>query len=305
MNPLAGVVGALLTPFAEDGNPDHDLLEDEYDFLSGHCDAVSVLGAEVSEYRALTSSQRRELLVEAVHALRDRTRVLAGISAPTVAEAVELAEIAAAAGAEFGQLLLPQRTWGGTPGRHELLSYVQQVAQRSPLPLVLYHQPGLGADPAFDLIVEACAVDGVVALKDSSRDISRNLRAVAEIQDAGHAQYLGTVQPMLAILLSGGAGAMMPPPFTLVGAEIRDAVAAGDLARAGRAQSMIARLPAAWAGHGLLPLAKAAMRAIGRPLGAPAAPFDAPPAAVLDAIAEITQTWPDLPAVETNSGVTN
>lgn len=294
MNPLTGIVGALLTPFAADGSPDHSILDLEYEFLTSHCNAVSVLGAEVSEYRMLTPGQRRDLLIEAVAALRDDIRVLAGISAPTVAEAVELAELAAGAGAEFGQLLLPQRPWSGTPSKVQLLEFVRQVAERSPLPLVLYHQPGLGADPTFDVIVEACATDGVVAFKDSSRDISRNLRAIVEIQDAGHAQYLGTVQPMLAVMAGGGAGAMMPPPFTLVGAEIRDAVAAGDLARAGRAQSLIAQMPAAFAAHGLLPVAKAAMQAIGRPLGAPAPPFHELPDHVFDEISTITSSWLNL-----------
>src|SRR5699024_5801895 len=76
------------------------------------------------------------------------------------------------------------------------------------LPVVLYHHPVVGSDPSFDTIVEAAKLPGVVGIKDSSRNIARCLRAVQEIQREGHAQYLGTMQPMLAVLLSGGGGAM-------------------------------------------------------------------------------------------------
>jgi 4-hydroxy-tetrahydrodipicolinate synthase len=294
VEPLTGVVGALLTPFGPDNRIDRDALTSEYEFLSSHCDAVSVLGAEVSEYRMLAPGVRRELLAEAVTALRGRVRVLAGVSAPTVPEVLELCELAAASGAELAQLLLPARPYGGAATESELLGFVEAVAVRSPLPLVLYHHPGLGADPVFGALVACCATPNVVAIKDSSRDISRNLRAVAEIQQAGHAQYLGTIQPMLAIMLAGGAGAMMPPPLTLVGAAIRDSVAAGDLAAASRAQRLVARFPAAWSQHGLLPLAKAAMHELGRPLGAPAEPYRPVPDAVADAIREELARWAEL-----------
>lgn len=288
---LAGVVGALLTPFGEAGGVDTDRLSGLCDFLTSHCDAVSVLGAEVSEYRMLSEGMRRELLVRTVRALRDRTTVIAGISSPRVAEVLDLAELAADAGADYVQLLLPNRPYGGPPTHGEILAFVESVAASSPLPVVLYHHPGQGADPAFETLAAACAVDNVVAMKDSSRDISRNLRAVEEIQHAGHAQYLATIQPMLAVLLSGGAGAMMPPPLTLVGAAIRDAVGAGDLARAGRMQRLIGRFPGAWGRHGLLPLAKAALTLSGQPFGDPAQPYAAVPAVALTEIKQVIAEW--------------
>ena len=288
---LAGVVGALLTPFAADGAVDAARLDRLADFLAPHCDAVSVLGAEVSEYRMLPGRTRRELLARMAAALRDRTTVVAGVSSPRVAEVLELAELAATAGADYAQVLLPNRPYGGPPAHGEVLAFVEAVAARSPLPVVIYHHPGQGADPAFETLTAACAIDNVVAMKDSSRDISRNLRAVEEIQHAGHAQYLATIQPMLAVLLSGGAGAMMPPPITLVGAAIRDAVAAGDLARAGRMQRLIGRFPGAWGKHGLLPLVKAALAVGGQPCGDPAPPYEAVPAAVLAGIKQVVAEW--------------
>jgi 4-hydroxy-tetrahydrodipicolinate synthase len=283
MKDLNGIVGALLTAFDDDGGVDRAAIARMADFLAGHCDAVSVLGAEVSEYRVLPPARRRALLGELTEALRGRVAVLAGVSAPTVHEVLELSELAAAAGADYAQVLLPSRPWGGEPSDAETVRFVEEVAARSPLPLVLYHHPGAGADPSYGAIVAACAVDNVAAMKDSSRDIARCLRLVEDVHHAGHASYLGTVQPLLAILLSGGGGAMMPPPMSVVGAAIRDAVAAGDLARAGELQRLIAVVPGRWAKLGLLPVAKAAMAAADLPIGDPAAPY--PPVGPDDAAA--------------------
>lgn len=300
MRQLAGVVGALLTPFDTAGQVDPGRAQAEAEFLVSHCDAVSVLGAEVSEYRCLTADARRTFLRRMLGHLRGRITTIAGASATTVGEVLELAALAHDEGADYVQLLLPNRPSGGTPRDAELVRLVEQVASECPLPLVLYHHPGQGADPSLAALVDACAVDGVAALKDSSRNISRNLQAVEAIQHAGHASYLATIQPMLAVLLSGGAGAMMPPPLTLVGAQIRDAVAAGDPGRAGRLQRLVAIFPARWSGYGLMAPSKAAMTAVGVPVGEPFLPYAAVPAAEAAQIAKIVEGWSeqfDIPAV--------
>lgn len=291
MKALNGVVGALVTPFGEDGRVARKDMASIAEYMIDDCDAISVLGAEVSEYRMLSPQLRRELLVENLAALAPRMRTLAGVSADTTAEVIELAELAAVAGAEFAQMLLPVRPYGGNASRAEVIRFVETVASRSPLPIVLYHHPGLGSDPALDVLVEACSIDNVVAIKDSSRDISRNLRAVEEIQMAGHAQYLGTIQPMLAIMASGGAGAMTPPPLTRIAAGIRDAVRGGDLPRAGQLQSLISVFPAKWASAGLMPACKAALEFFGVPGGNLAdtyAPVDLQTKLEIEAVLE---TW--------------
>jgi 4-hydroxy-tetrahydrodipicolinate synthase len=299
---LRGIVGALLTPFDEDGAVDRPALEREVDLLAGHCDAVSVAGAEVSEYRVLSPAARRELIRDAIGLVDGRLPVLAGVSAPSLAEIAELAALAADAGATYAQVLLPHRTWGGEPQTREVVAFTESVVAASALPVVLYHNPGQGADPSFDAIVAACAVDGVVAIKDSSRNVSRTLRAVEEIDRAGHARYLATIQPLLTVLLAGGSGAMAPPPSTLVGAAIRDAVTAGDVARAVELQRLVSVFPARWtASHGLAPTAKAAMTALGMPLGDPGHPHLPVPEDDARAIAALVGGWPSLAGVPTLS----
>jgi 4-hydroxy-tetrahydrodipicolinate synthase len=298
---LKGVVGALLTPFDQNGAVEIDALTPQYDFLASHCDAVSVLGAGVSEYLVLAPVERRTLLRSAVEALKGRVTVMAGVSAPTVAEAKELLELAASAGADVAQLLMPYRPWGGEPTDAEVVKFVELVAVDSPLPIAIYHHPGIGADPSLGAIVDACAVDGVIALKDSSRNIARNLQAVELIQKAGHANYLATIQPMLAVLLAGGAGAMMPPPMTLAGAALRDAVRDNDLRRAGEVEALIATYPTKWSKYGLLPVAKRGMNILGIQLGEPVHPYPGVPESETAAIAAALESWK--PFLATNATV--
>jgi 4-hydroxy-tetrahydrodipicolinate synthase len=292
---LEGVVGAALTPFATDRSVDLTVLGEQLDLLSGHCDVISVLGAEVSEYRVLTPAARRDALRAAIELVDRRRPVLAGVSSSSIAEIAELAELAAHAGADAAQLLLPAREWGGEPTAAELVAFVEAAVAASPLPVVVYHNPGWGADPSIDALVAVTAIDGVIGIKDSSRNVSRILRLAEEIEVSNQARYLTTVQPLLTTLLAGGAGAMMPPPATLLGARIVAAVAEGDLAAAAAHQRALARFPAQWAGkYGLAPVMKAALAHLGLAIGAPANPASALPAPDVQALGRELDRWPSL-----------
>jgi 4-hydroxy-tetrahydrodipicolinate synthase len=290
---LQGVVGAALTPFASGGGIDASALAAQVDLLTEHCQVVSLFGAEVSEYRVLTAQQRRDGLRAAIELVDGRRPVLAGVSSSSIAEVAELAELAATSGADAAQLLLPSRDWGGEPTTGELVAFVEAAVAASPLPIVAYHNSGWGADPSIDALIAVTAIDGVIGVKDSSRNVSRVLRLSAEIEGTGQARYLTTIQPLLTTLLAGGAGAMMPPPGTLIGARIVAAVAAGDLAAAAEHQRAIARFPAQWTGkYGLAPVMKAALGHLGLAVGPPANPASALPAPDLEALGHELDRWP-------------
>jgi 4-hydroxy-tetrahydrodipicolinate synthase len=288
--PPPGIIGAVLTPFvpgsATSYAVDHDRLADQIELMVGHCDAVSVLGAEVSEYRVLTPAVRREVLRTSIQAVAGRVPVLAGSSSSSVAEVVELAELAAEAGAEFAQVLIPTAAAGTVPLPGDLVTYFEEVARRSPIPIVAYHNPPSGADPAPATLVEIAQVDGVVAFKESSRDITKIGRLVEEIELAGHARYYTTMQALLPTLEVGGSGAMMPPPGTLIGAQVYAAFARGDRETAARWQGCFRTYPARWSRYGLGGVSKAGMQAIGHDLGGPAWPFTGMPEAE---VAELTE----------------
>lgn len=268
-----GITGAALTPFTPDGEVDAARYAQQLEFLATHCDLVAVLGPEVSEVSCLRPQARRTTLRWATEQLAGRVRVVVGASSPSVSEVVELSELGAGAGADFIQVLIPMRPWGGPATPAETLSYFTAVSERSALPVIAYHNPGAGTDASADVLLELSQLDRVVGFKESSRDLSKIARLSVEIGQSGRAAYLTTMQTLLASLDYGACGAMIPAPATLAAARIWSAFHSGDRAEAVRWQRCFAQFPSRWSGRGLAPVMKAAMRHVGLDLGPPSWPY--------------------------------
>lgn len=271
--PPTGIIGAALTPFTEDNRVDQVRLDRLLDLMVGHCDAISLLGAEVSEYQILSATDRLATLSAAIATVGGRVPVLAGASHPDVAEVLRLAESTAEAGADFIQVLMPRHPGGNPASVNDLVAYFEGIAAASPLPIIAYHNPSQGTDADAATMVELSHIDGVVGFKESSRDLIKIGRLCAEIGSAGHARYYTTMQALLPTLLLGGSGAMMPPPGTAIGARVVAAHREGDHPRAAEWQRRFCQFPALWGKYGLTTTMKAAMAALGHDLGGPAAPF--------------------------------
>lgn len=277
---LRGIMGACLTPFDATGKVDLDALGAEIDLLVEDADSVALGAVEAAEYHVLSEAERAELIAESIARVDGRVPTLAGASAATPAGVLDLVEHAAGAGADLAYVLMPTTPWGGKPSQGALVRFFTEVTERSPLPIVAYHNPSNGADPDIATFVELSQLDGVVGFKESSRDITKITRLIHEIDLPGHASYFTTMQPMLITLVMGGAGATMPPPGTRIAAKVRNAFAAGDLELAVAWQRLFAFFPGVWSRHGLAPVMKAGLRHLGVDIGDPAAPFDAVPDAV-------------------------
>jgi 4-hydroxy-tetrahydrodipicolinate synthase len=278
MLPLSGVTAALLTPRIDEGELDIDGVTAQIEFISTHCEAISVLGAGVSEYQLLSAPERGTFLSEVVREVKSShpgLTVVAGVSSPLDADVLRLADRAADAGADFLQLLIPSRPWGGELRSGEAIEYFAHIVPRLPLPVVAYHHPGLGSDPTLTTIEEICRVDGVVAIKDSSRNASRNLLAVRRLQDALGVSYLATIQPATLAVLAGAAGVMTPPPFTLLARAIVDACGASAAASLRELARVAAVVPTELCEQdGLLPGALEALRGLGVVTNGHSSPYD-------------------------------
>lgn len=268
-----GLIVPVLTAFGEDGRLDWRAMSEEVEYIVDvvRPDMVALAAVEVSEYQYLTEPERGELIRGLAQAIRGRVPLLVGISHPSPRVAATWAELARSVDAAGVQLLLPRRASGGDPSAHELADYVQAVARQISLPLFLYHNPGPGTEVGPDVLATVARVDGVRGIKESMRNMRHIGMTLRVLPD--HVAYFTTMEVMLGSLILGAAGATMPPPAALVGRKLCDAVRRGDWEEAHRLQNVYAEFPARWMRYGLAAVMKAAMAAVGVPIGDPYPPY--------------------------------
>ena len=263
------LVVAPLTPFTSDLKVDEAALKREIDYVVEDCAATLVVaaGVEAQEYTYLDMDERKALIRRTVESVAGRCPVMVGISHPSFKKAIDLAHFAQDLGADAVQMLAPLRPFGGPPTDRDLVAYFEAVARECPLPMTLYINPGPGADVSIPATIAIARIDQVRYIKESSRDLSRVSRLIAEIDLAGHARYFTTMQMLLATLGLGGSGATMPPPAAEIARQVIEAFVAGDFKRAAEIQLQFAVFPSKWMHRGLTATMKTAMRLIGVPVG--------------------------------------
>lgn len=270
-----GLIVAPLTPFTSDLKLDESALQHEIDYVVTECGATMVVaaGVETQEYTCLTFEQRRALIRRTIEFVDGRVPVMAGVSHPSFKTAIELAHDAEKLGATAVQLLAPLRPFAGSPTQSDLIAYFEAIGRETRLPIVLYLNPGPGAEVSIADTIALAKLPCVQLIKESSRDLARVSRLVVEVDRAGHARYFTTMQMLLATLQLGGSGATMPPPAGEIARHIIAAFLAKDYERAAQLQLQFALFPSRWMHRGLAPVMKAAMNLIGISVGEPYPPY--------------------------------
>ncbi|MFG1479143.1 dihydrodipicolinate synthase family protein [Xanthobacter sp. V4C-4] len=283
---ISGTIVPPLTPFTDDLKVDFAALGAGVDYVVERCRASMVIaaGVEAQEYQYLTFEERKDLIRATVERVDGRRPVAVGISHPSFKVAVALAHFAEELGASALQLLAPLKPTGGAPTTAELVRYFELVARETRLPIMLYLNAGPGADVSIPATIELAKLDRVKFIKESSRDLARVSRLIAEIELAGHARYFTTMQMLLITLQLGGSGITLPPPAAEIARHAIDAFAAGDTARAIALQKQFATFPNRWMGNGLAAVMKAASTWLGVPAGLPYPPYAPVSGADLEAL---------------------
>lgn len=256
-SPLGGSMPALVTPLT----PQREVHEDDVRTLVSRAigDGASgtLVAGSTGEGTLLEPDQRVQVTRAARSALDElgpgpdddgagpgaTPRLVAGASGPTVSALHQDVERLATAGADAVLVLAPH-TLPLAP--EELVELHLAVAERAPLPTVIYHVPQLtGSTLTVDAMRELADHPAVVGMKDSSPDADRRaefLAAAAELADfdvvTGHA-------PTLRAALQDGARGSITAVANLRQHRVvalHEAVAAGDAARAAELQASLTRL---------------------------------------------------------------
>jgi dihydrodipicolinate synthase/N-acetylneuraminate lyase len=186
---LRGVIAALVTPLDERGQLDENALERLLAHVVGAgADGVSPAGS-TGEGARLTRRQRLRLAARVRALVPNRLPVLPGVPLTSVEEGI--AELAELADLGVTAALVPPPTYYPLDD-DEVLRLYELLADRSPVPLLLYNIPiftKVSISPA--VIGRLCAHPAIAGIKDSSRDMEYFNRVLAAVGTAGGASTPG------------------------------------------------------------------------------------------------------------------
>jgi dihydrodipicolinate synthase/N-acetylneuraminate lyase len=170
-----------------------------------------VLAGSTAEAVLLSPSEKQDLLRVARKAALDIGAqdycLVAGISGQSTNESIRLAEEAADAGANFG-LLLPPSYWAKAVSKDVIVDFYREVADNSPIPVVVYNFPGVtsGIDLSSDVISELAQHPNIVGVKLTCANAGKVTRLTEEFSHEQFGVYAGQSDWLLPCLVGKGAG---------------------------------------------------------------------------------------------------
>ncbi len=175
---LNGIFPAITTPYYADGRLYLKKLEHNVDrYGKGPIAGIVVLGS-TGEAVLLNGEEKREVLRTAMAAAAPEKVMIAGCGHESVLQTTRTCEYAASLGYDVAMVRTPHYYRAQmTPAA--MLNYCRTVADRSPLPVVLYNFPQCtGYDLPVELIAELAEHQNIIGIKESSGDLAKVERIV-------------------------------------------------------------------------------------------------------------------------------
>lgn len=235
----------MVTPLSDRDTLDVDGLDRLVEhILAGGVHGLFVLGT-TGEGPSLSDRLQKELIGRVCERVNGRVPVLVGITDASFTESVQLAKLAAEAGAS-GVVLAPPFYF--PIAQAELLEYTKRIADELPLPVFLYNMPS-HTKLSFELETLRPLFDhpNIAGLKDSSGEMVyfHSVRHLA----AGRKDFtllVGPEQLLAESVLLGGHGGVSGGAnlFPRLYVDLYHAAAAGDLERVRELHSAVMRISA-------------------------------------------------------------
>ena len=168
----AGVIPAITTPFKPDLSVDHQFLaRHSWWLFENGCTGIVALGS-LGEGATLRREEKPHVLRTCATALRGKVPLIAGISALSTADAVQLARDAAEAGSK-GLMVLPPYLYS-TDWR-EMKAHVAAILRATDLSCMLYNNPISYKTDFLPKQIRELADEhpNLHAVKESSADVRR------------------------------------------------------------------------------------------------------------------------------------
>lgn len=170
---LHGIFPPITTPFYPDGNVYFKKLETNVDRYSRTPVAGMVVLGSTGESIMLSDQERRDVFKTARETALPNKVLIAGTGVESAIETLHLTEYAAQLGYDVALIRTPH-FYRKQMQPANLLAFYRTVADRSPLPVLIYNVPPFTAyDMPAELVIELAEHPNIIGIKESSGDVEK------------------------------------------------------------------------------------------------------------------------------------
>src|SRR5580698_7738478 len=175
---LHGIFPPITTPFYPDGNVYYKKLEHNVERYSRTPSAGIVVLGSTGEAILLSDQERRDVLKSAREAAAPAKVLIAGTGIESARETLRLTEYAAELGYDVAMVRTPHY-YKKQMLAANILAFYRTVADRSPIPVIIYNFPqATGYDIPAELVIQLAGHPNLIGIKESSGDVEKVRRMV-------------------------------------------------------------------------------------------------------------------------------
>ena len=178
---LHGIFPPVTTPFYPDGQVYYKKLEHNIDRYSKTPVVGIVVQGSTGEAILLSDQERRDVFKSAREAAAPEKVLIAATGIESAIGTLRLTEYAASLGYDVALVRTPHFYKSQMGKAVNMLTFFRTVADRSPLPVLLYNVPGFtGYDLPAELVAELAQHPNIIGIKESGGDVEK-IRKMAEL----------------------------------------------------------------------------------------------------------------------------
>lgn len=205
---LTGIFPPIPTSFTDSGDLATDKMQDNLEKLS-RFDLAGFLVLGSNGEMVMLSDAEKVLVYEAARkAIHSGKLMLAGTGGQSTQETIDLTLAAAAAGSDAVVVLNPFY-YKGLMNKDALVSHYHEVADRSPVPVIIYNMPAnTGIDMSAEIILAISEHSNIIGLKDSGGNLVKMGEIIARAKP-GFQVLAGSAGFLLPALMLGAMGGIL------------------------------------------------------------------------------------------------
>lgn len=165
-----GVIPPIITPFHDDGQVNYESLR----MMVNHLIEQGVHGlfplGTTGEFYCFDNDTYRKIIQTVKDETNGRVPIYAGANHITPKGVIELLKICEEIEVDAVSVLTPMFV---SQTQDELFDYFKEIAKNTKLPIILYNNPPkTGVNIAPDTLIELAKIENIIAIKDSSGDMT-------------------------------------------------------------------------------------------------------------------------------------